>query len=80
MGHKKKNQKNEESIGGFRLFSSARILCLVSSNSDSFDRSPSHFSLQFQSFILVVVVLLVVVVVVVRLECGCEAEEIHHQF
>jgi hypothetical protein len=81
MGHKKKNQKNEQPIGGFRLFSSARILCLVSSSSDSFDRSPSHFILQFQSFNLVVVVLLVVVVVVVlHLECGCEAEDIHHQF
>lgn len=81
MGHKKRNQKNVEPIGGFGLFSSARILCLVSSNSDSFDRSPSHFILQFQSVILVVFVLLVVVVfVVVHLECGCEAEEIHHQF
>ncbi len=82
MGHKKKNQKNEQPIGGFRLFSSARILCLVSSSSDSFDRSPSHFILQFQSFIVVVVVVVVLllVVVVLHLECGCEAEEIHHQF
>jgi hypothetical protein len=81
MGHKKKNQKNEQPIGGFRLFSSARILCLVSSSSDSFDRSPSHFILQFQSFIVVVVVVvLLLLVVVLHLECGCEAEDIHHQF
>jgi hypothetical protein len=70
MGHKKKNQKNEQPIGGYRLFSSARILCLVSSSSDSFDRSPSNFIVQFQSFL---------VVVVLHLECWCEAEDMHHQ-
>jgi hypothetical protein len=59
--------KNEEPIGGFRHFSYARILCLVSSSSHSFDRSPSHYILQFRSFLDVVVVLLVVVVVVVHL-------------